>query len=212
MNGEVTIEIAKRTGALPVPLDAVRTTREAPAVASVLGLDADALKVQVQRQSEALSAARTAARAGGGTPEGALASGVSSAGKGATGPARAAATDRRPGATGMTRGGRGAAASSTMTRGASGSPGRANRSNTRLVVVQTAAGLEPRVIRIGISDFDRAEVVSGLAEGDQVVLLGVAEQVAKRRDQQAQLARRVGNGLPGSASTGGAARGAGGGR
>ena len=211
MNGEVTIEIANRSAALSVPLDALRTPREAPAVAAVLGLDADSLRAGVQRQSEALLAARRNGSAAPGAPR---PNGVSGGGRDAARFTRAAATDERPGVARVSevrRGARGAAAASTTAAGARGAQARGNgtntnRSNLRLVVVQTARGLEPRVIRIGISDFDRAEVLSGLAEGEQVVLLGVAEQVAKRRDQQAQLARRMGNGMPGSAGTGGAGR------
>jgi hypothetical protein len=46
------------------------------------------------------------------------------------------------------------------------------------------------------------------------VLLSVAEQTAKRKAQQAQIAQRVGNGLPGSGggAGGGGRGGAGGGR
>jgi HlyD family secretion protein len=81
-------------------------------------------------------------------------------------------------------------------------------------MVQTAAGLQPRLVRIGISDFDYSEVLSGLEEGDQVALLSVAEQAAKRKQQQAQIAQRVGNGLPGSGTgaPGGGRGGPGGGR
>jgi len=61
MNGEVTIDIALRSQALAVPLDAIRTVRELPAVALALGLDADSLKAEVQRQMDARLAARAKA-------------------------------------------------------------------------------------------------------------------------------------------------------
>jgi hypothetical protein len=54
-------------------------------------------------------------------------------------------------------------------------------------------------------------VLNGVSEGDQVALLSVAEQAAKRKQQQAQIAQRVGNGLPGSSTAGAGGRGAGGG-
>ena len=85
-------------------------------------------------------------------------------------------------------------------------------SRAQVVMVQTANGLEPRLVRLGISDFDYAEVLSGVQEGEVVALLSVAEQTAKRKRQQAQLSQRMGNGLPGSASTGGGGRASGGGR
>ncbi len=43
MNGEVTIDIAQRTQVVAVPLDAVRSMRELPSVANMLGLDVDVL-------------------------------------------------------------------------------------------------------------------------------------------------------------------------
>jgi HlyD family secretion protein len=86
-------------------------------------------------------------------------------------------------------------------------------SRAQIVMIQTAKGLEPRLVRLGIGDFDYAEVLSGVQEGDMVVLLSVAEQAAKRKQQQAQIAQRMGNGLPGSTGTsGGAGRASGGGR
>ena len=70
-------------------------------------------------------------------------------------------------------------------------------------MVQTDHGFEPRLVRLGISNFDYVEILSGVQEGEQVALLGAAEQAAKRKQQQAQIAQRVGNGLPGSGATGG---------
>jgi HlyD family secretion protein len=176
MNGEVTIDIASRTQVVAVPLDAVRSMRELPTVATTLGLNSDSLRAQVQRQIGASTPARVA---------------------GATDSART----RRRGAGGA---GQGSGGRVTTGLGASGA---------QIVMVQTAKGLEPRLVRLGIGDFDYAEVLSGVQEGDVVVLLSVAEQAAKRKQQQAQLAQRMGNGLPGSTGTsGGAGRTSGGGR
>ena len=94
--------------------------------------------------------------------------------------------------------------------GGSGS-GRAGQA--QVVLLKTANGLEPRVVRIGISDFDYSEVLDGLKEGDEVALLSVAAVQAKRQSDQAQLKQRMGSGMPGvgSAPSGGG-RAAGGGR
>jgi HlyD family secretion protein len=207
MNGEVTIDIALRSQALAVPLDAIRTVRELPAIALALGLNADSLKAQIQRQLDARLAAR------------AMASTDTSAGAADTSQ-RAAGASRAGGHRWSGGGGRGAGAAAGNRAGRSGNGSgsgaatAARGARAQFVMVQTAAGLEPRLVRIGISDFDYSEVLSGVHEGEPVVLLSVAEQTAKRKAQQAQIAQRVGNGLPGSggAGAGGGRGGAGGGR
>ena len=178
MNGEVTIRIASRTQVAAVPLDAVRSVRELPAVAITLGMNADTLRAQIARQAP-MSAAPVAA----GAPAPAL---------GRTRGANAA--------------GRGPAPGTGATAGAA--------SRAQFVMVQSAGGLEARLVRLGISDFDYSEVLGGVRAGEVVALLSVAEQAAKRKSQQAQVAQRVGTGLPGSAGSGaaGGARPAGGGR
>jgi HlyD family secretion protein len=192
MNGEVTIDIASHSQVLAVPLDAIRTMRELPTVALSLGLNADSLKAQLQRQLDARVAARAKTTADS-TQPGARTSRMgghrwSGAGGGRGGIANAAygANPSENGKTG---------------------PATARAARAQFVMVQTATGLEPRLVRLGISDFDYSEVLNGVQEGEQVALLSVAEQAAKRKQQQAQIAQRVGNGLPGSGGSG-----AGGGR
>ena len=162
MNGEVTISISRRTGVLAVPLDAVRSAREMPAVAATLGLEADSLQVQVQRQIAANAGARAGFR-----PDSARARRARMAGGGTAGSTRA---DR-----------------------------------AQVVLLKTVRGFEPRVVRLGISDFDYFELLDGLKEGDEVALLSVAEAQAKRQSDQAQLRQRMGSGMPGvgSAPSGG---------
>jgi HlyD family secretion protein len=78
--------------------------------------------------------------------------------------------------------------------------------------VKTPRGLEPRIVRLGISDFDYVQVTDGLEEGDEVALLSVAEVQAKRQNDQVQLRQRMGSGMPGVGSppAGGGGRGPGG--
>ena len=68
----------------------------------------------------------------------------------------------------------------------------------------------PRRIRTGISDFEYTEVLSGLEQGEQVALVGVAVLQAQRDAQQARI--RAGQGAGGlqQAPAGGAGGGAGG--
>jgi HlyD family secretion protein len=110
------------------------------------------------------------------------------------------------GASGATAGGSGAMGSG----GRSFAGGGGGRGRAQVVFVKTAKGLEPRAVRIGISDFDYAEVVDGLKEGEQVALLGVAEAMAQRKQTQSQIRQRVGTGPVPGAGGGGAGRGGGG--
>ena len=199
MNGEVTISISERTGVLAVPLDAVRNARELPALATSLGLRADSVQAQVQRQVAANVAARRNLR-GDSTRMG--------PGAGAHADSARARRARRGGGAGSRNAAAGGAGMPL-----NGGSGAGRAAQAQVVLVQTANGLEPRVVRIGISDFDYSEVLDGLKEGDQVALLSVAAAQAKRQSDQAQLKQRMGSGMPGvgSAPTGGG-RAAGGGR
>jgi HlyD family secretion protein len=119
------------------------------------------------------------------------------------------------------RGGSGGSGASAGGSGAMGSGGRSfaggaagagggGRGRAQVVFVKTAKGLEPRAVRIGISDFDYSEVVDGLKEGEQVAMLGVAEAMAQRKQTQSQIRQRMGSGPVPGASGGGAGRGGGG--
>ena len=81
----------------------------------------------------------------------------------------------------------------------------------QFALVQTANGLVPRLVRTGVSDFDHAEVLEGLNPGETVALLSVSEQSAQRRQRQAQIANRVGSGIPGTGGGGGGTGGGSGG-
>jgi len=122
-------------------------------------------------------------------------------------------------------GGNGASANRGVASGRGGRNGTATgdvpsapvRARTALVFVQTAPGtFEPRVVRLGASNYDYSEVLSGLKEGETVALLAVAS-LQQRRDQQNDRFRNMNSGpVPGMQRAGGAggggARGSGGGR
>jgi HlyD family secretion protein len=216
MNGEVTVYIEQRTDVLAVPLDAVRTVRELPAVATALGVNADSVEAQVQRQVEARRAARAVADStrGGEPGRGAGGDGARNGAAGAAGlrqgpwggggGQRGAGDPSRSGGAGMS----GAAAHGGGTQRGAGPGAR----QAQVVFVKTPRGLEPRLVRLGISDFDYVQVTDGLEEGDEVALLSVAEAQAKRQTDQAQLRQRMGSGMPGVGSppAGGGGRGLGG--
>jgi HlyD family secretion protein len=77
--------------------------------------------------------------------------------------------------------------------------------------VKTATGWSPRLVRLGVSDFDYTEVISGLNVGDQVGLLSTVALQASRDQSSARARSIVGGGLPGGSSSKTPARGGGGG-
>jgi HlyD family secretion protein len=232
MNGEVSMLIEERQDVPAVPVDAVRSAREMPAVAAILGLKPDKVKAELDRQIAERAkerAARFAGRdssAGGGAGAGAGAGGNGRwAGRGgapgdSTG--RRGAWRRggggggqggggwsgRGGGAGMRAGGAGVGAGMGGGGGA-GVAGSGRRAQA--VFVKTATGIEPRLVRLGLSDFDYTQVIDGVKEGEQVALLGVAEAQAQRQQNQNQIRQRMGSGVPGQPGVGGGGRGGAGG-
>jgi hypothetical protein len=67
----------------------------------------------------------------------------------------------------------------------------------------------PRVVRVGISDFDYTEILSGVQQGEQVALLGPAVLQAQREQLQARVRAGTGGGLQQQQAPGAGAGGAG---
>jgi HlyD family secretion protein len=53
----------------------------------------------------------------------------------------------------------------------------------------------PKVVRLGVSNFDVSEVVSGLNEGDSVAILNVAAMQARQQEEMDRIRSR--GGVPG---------------
>lgn len=224
MNGEVSMLIEERRDVPAIPVDAVRSAREMPAVAALLGLKPDKVKAELQTQMEARAKERAARFAGGDSTGGARVGGRMGAGGGrggmggdslrarggwrrGGGGAGAGRMGGRMGGGSAEGGASGAAFGGGGTGGAAGAMGR----RAQAVFVKTANGIEPRLVRLGLSDFDYAQVLDGLKEGEQVALLSVAEAQAQRQQTQSQIRQRMGSGVPGQPGVGGGGRGAGGG-
>jgi HlyD family secretion protein len=241
MNGEVSMLIDERQNVVAVPVDAVRSVREIPALASALDMNPDSLKAQIERQIAARmrerfgagadsSAGRRGGRFGadssragrggggrrwGGGPGGGTAgawAGRRGAGGGAGDPAGSGA---RASAGGFGGGGNGAGFAGGGGFGggggfSAGGAGGGRGGRAQVVFVKTPHGLEPRIVRLGLSNYDYAQVMDGVKEGEEVALLSVAELQAKRRQDQDRLRQRLGSGVPGAPGGGGG--GGGGGR
>ena len=214
MNGQVVMDILRRDNVLAVPSDAVRNARDAATVAPVLGVSPDSLK-----------AAQAAARAGrgfGGETASSTASsgdttrrrrfGAASSTPGAlAAQGTASSTGRRGGGGGFAGGGQGGAA------GAAGAGGTARTGGAMFVFVKQGGKYSPRVVRLGVSDFDYTEILSGAQQGEQVALLGPAVLQAQRDQLQARVRAGAGGGLqqqttPAAGAGGAAGGGAGGAR
>ncbi len=87
-----------------------------------------------------------------------------------------------------------------------------NRTRAGLVFVADSGTFVPRIVRLGASNYDYTEVVSGLAEGERVALLASATLQQRRQENVERFQRMTGGGVPGmtrQAPPGGAAGGAG---
>ena len=218
MNGQVTMDIARHDNVLAVPSDAIRNSRDASTVAPVLGLPADSIRATV-------AAARAARGARGGT--------ASSTAQGRDTTGRRFG-NRVPGDTTSFRDRFGGAASrtasSTGQRGGGGAGGFNRQGGTgaggggagsgggfsggtggaMIVFVKKDEKYSPRLVRVGISDFDYTEIVSGVQQGELVALLGPAVLQAQREQLQSRVRAGAGGGLQQQQTPAGGAGGAGG--
>ena len=205
MNGEVVVTTARAADAIAVPVDAIRGMRDLPTIAAILDVDPDSLRAGLRRSRDpgagaggasggapadtAGRAARRASMRGGGAPGG-----------GTTADAGGGAGDRRPGGP-----------SGVGSAGGASEGGR----SAMFAVIKGPEGFEARAVRLGVSNFDYAEVLSGLSEGDSVALLGAAEAQAQRSGFADRIRSRLGGGFTSSSGGGsrsGVSRASGGGR
>jgi HlyD family secretion protein len=93
------------------------------------------------------------------------------------------------------------------------SPRGANGGGRRgLVFVAKGTTFEPRIVTLGISNYDYTEVRSGLTEGEQVAILTAAALQQRRQEQLERFRGMTGGGVPGmQRQQGGGAAGGGGG-
>ena len=119
------------------------------------------------------------------------------------------------GATGGGKGGAVQTVANASTRAGNGTNGGTNGGQARarrgLVFTVKAGKYTPKVVRLGASNFDVSEVLSGLNEGDSVAILNVAVLQAQQQADMNQVRNRAGvPGMQRQQPTGGAGAGAGG--
>ena len=172
MNTEVEIQTGEATGVLLIPNNSVVMPQDAEPAALALGLDAEVVD---------------------------MGSMFAGGGRGGGGEARAEG-GRRGGGRGTAGGGqrqRGGNREGGAQRGQLGQGGRAMGAprTEQAVVFVLGEGeiMEPRMVMIGLTDWDRTEVVSGLDEGDRVALIGLAQLQAQREAFLERMRSRGGN-------------------
>jgi len=237
MNGQVVMDILRRDNVLAVPSDAIRNARDAATVAPVLGVNPDSLKAAqaAARAARGFGPGGGGGGGGGGTASstasgdttrrrrfGAASSTQSAFGGQGGAQGTASSTGRRFGGGGAA-GGAGAAGGSAAGGGAAGGAagggaGGGRTGGALFVFVKKGDTYSPRVVRVGVSDFDYTEILNGAQQGEQVALLGPAVLEAQREQLQARVRAGTGGGLQtttpaaGGAAGGGVRGGGGGGR
>jgi HlyD family secretion protein len=224
MNGAVVMDIARKDNVLAVPSDAIRNARDAATGAPVLGVSPDTLKALLAAGRRGggggafnRAASSTAAGGGGGgadtTARGRFRAGASSTPGGfSRGGGGAGAGGYGGGASSTRSAFGGGQAGQTGQGGAAGGAGTGGgRGGAQVVFVKKDEKYTPRVVRVGISDFDYTEILSGVNQGEQVALLGAALLQAQREQQQQRIRAGTGGGLQQQTPAGGTGGGGGGG-
>ena len=209
MNGQVSMLISRRDDVLAIPADASRSMRELPTVALALGLDVEEVRRQLAANGGVRMRNGAETATVGGDVQPTLPLGADSA---RTGMRRRAGGDsafggrrRRSDSTmaGRRRGAGGAAGSGQGGMRAGGAGGGFGAGAPQVVFVKNDTGYEARAVRLGVTDFDYTEVLSGLREGEEVALLSAATMQAQRDQQADRIRNATGGALPGA---GGGAR------
>lgn len=208
MNAEVSIEIADRENVIAVPNQAVVGMREAASAGTALGLDEEQVRTALAKMREEGQARRAAGPGGPGGGEGQVRGGGSDGGRPEGG------ERRRWGGPGGGPGGRGEG-------GPGGGGGDMVSAGLRpgVVFVKTAEGPAPKLVLLGLSDWDYTEVVRGLEPGTEVYLISVARLQQQQEQFANRMRERAGGGMfgsgqqrSGSGGPGGGAQGGGSGR
>jgi HlyD family secretion protein len=188
MNTAVEIQTGEATGVLLIPNNSVVMLQDAEPAALALGLDADVVDMESMLGAGGMASMFAGGGRGGGS--GARAQGARAEGGRPAG-------ERRSADGGQSQGQRGAMREGGFRRGQNGQGGRAMRvaRAQRAVVFVIGEGeiIEPRMVMIGLTDWDRTEVVGGLDEGDRVALIGLARLQAQREEFMERMRSRGSN-------------------
>jgi HlyD family secretion protein len=198
MNTEVEIQTGEATGVLLIPNNSVVMPQDAEPAALALGLDADAIDMEsLTADMGNMFASGGRGGGSGARPEGGRPGGEQGAAGGGQ------RQSRQFGRSGQGGGG-GDFDWRQFQRG--GTTGAARTERALVFVVEEDGTIEPRMVMIGLTDWDRTQVVSGLEEGEYVALIGPARLQAERDE----FLERMRSNMGGNPFGGGGMRGRGG--
>jgi hypothetical protein len=66
---------------------------------------------------------------------------------------------------------------------------------------------KPRLVQMGLNDWDHTQIVMGVEAGDVLVVVGAAQLMAQQQEFQARMMSRMGGNLFGGGMGGGGSRG-----
>lgn len=190
MSAEVQVIIAERPQTLTLPNVAVVTTQEASVAASVLGVPESRAEVpqsrfaELQQELRELRGQAAPAQAEEAEAMPNMEDLRAQMQRGEISPEEIRAMAQRMG---------GAAARP----GARGRPSDPNAGRPGVVFVRDATGaLSARAVLTGVNDWNNTEILVGVAEGEEVALVGGAALMARQQMITQQMQSRMGGGLP----------------
>jgi HlyD family secretion protein len=201
MNAEVTVEIAQRQDVPTIPNAAVSTMRDARSAASLLGVDEATLRKALHPAPKPETPAQpgqiqeAVAVAGDGCSE------LREKMKGAGGWQGLTDTDREK---------LKACREKNAGQGNGAGAGRQGKQDVRtgVIFVMGPTGPEPRLVTLGLSDWEYTEVLDGAKLGEKVVQISLAQLQKKQQEMTDRFRQGTGGMMPG----GGGGRPPGGGR
>jgi HlyD family secretion protein len=198
MNSDVSVLVSRADGALAIPNDAIRTTRDIETAALALGLDPDQAKAALDAQ---MPKGRSTDSASPGSAGNVASAGGRNGGRnGFRGGARNGARQggnggARPGMRGSPGGEGGNGGPQLQIAGGEDVTTPESRPRPGLVFVADSSGFAPRLVTLGVGNYDVTQVLSGLREGERVALISGAMLQQARTERQERIKSRVG--LPG---------------
>ena len=220
MNADVDLQVGKRDSVLAIPNAALRTQRDVNSAAQVLGIDSTRFQELMKAADAVRDSARTQAAAPGGAADSAKKTEAAKAepkgetittpdGREVQLPPGISATQVRELFRKRFSGGtltpQEQATMQTVMRSFGGRGGMRPRSGgsdyqfggNYIVFVERNGQPTPVHIRTGLTDLDYAEVMSGLKDGDSVIILPSASLVASQQEFKQRIGSFASQGVPG---------------
>lgn len=187
MNAEVDIFISRQENVLSVPNEAIKSMREAAMAARAVGLTPEDIQASLR---------------GAGGEGGARGAG---AGRETATAAASPAANRQGRPEGRTGGGgTGARGGGHWGGGDAAAGGQGRRSNMSVVFKLVDGKPTPTRVMTGVANWDHTQILSGLSEGDELVVLPSASML--RQQEQFRERMRGVSGVPGMTPSGGGGR------